>query len=172
MCTDHKVNSQMSKSGVIKCHFSGQNEGIMVNQKGFSLIELLLVVVIIGIVAAVAVPAYQKGMWAAENGSAYSALRTINSTQVQFYSQNNRFGTLPEIQTMLNNALGVTAGDRVVKGRYVFEMVPTTASPDDLKTSYTVSAVRNVAGSVVYRYEVDESGKIRKILPIGNENEL
>lgn len=139
----------------------------MVNQKGFSLIELLLVVVIVGIVAAVAVPAYQKGVWAAENGSAFSALRTINSTQVQFYSQNNRFGTLPEIQTMLNNALGSTAGDRVVKGRYVFEMTPATATPEELKSSYTISAVRSVPGSLVYRYEVNESGKITQILPAG-----
>ena len=139
----------------------------MVNQKGFSLIELLLVVVIVGVVAAVAIPAYQKGMWAAENGSAFSALRTINSTQVQFYSQNSRFGTLPEIQKMLNGSIGVLIDDKVVKGRYVFEMTPTTATPDDLKTNYTISAVRSVTGSTVYRYEVNESGKITQILPAG-----
>jgi prepilin-type N-terminal cleavage/methylation domain-containing protein len=136
-------------------------------QKGFSLVELLLVVVVVGVIAAVAVPAYQKGMWAAENGSAFSALRTINQTQVQFYSQNSRFGTLPEMQSLLNNSLGVTTGDRVVKGRYVFEMVPTTATPDDLRTGYTISAVRNVTGNDVYRYEVSESGKIVQILPVG-----
>ena len=139
----------------------------MVNQKGFSLIELLLVVVIVGVIAAVAIPAYQKGMWAAENGSAFSALRTINSTQVQFYSQNNRFGTLPEIQTMLNGSIGVLIDGKVVKGRYVFEMTPATATPDDLKTNYTISAVRSVTGSTVFRYEVNESGKITQILPAG-----
>lgn len=141
----------------------------MVNQKGFSLIELLLVVVIIGVVAAVAVPAYQKGLWAAENGSAYSALRTINSTQVQFYSQNNRFGTLPEIQTMLNNSIGVNIDGKIVKNRYVFEMVPPDVTPEaeELKTGYTVSAVRNATGDVVYRYEVREDGRIRQVEPSG-----
>ena len=159
----------MSKSGVIKCHFVGQNEGIMmVNQKGFSLIELLLVCVIIGIVAAVAIPAYQKGLWAAENGSAYSALRTINSTQVQFFSQNNRFGTLSEIGTMLNNSIGVNIDGKIVKGRYVFEMVPPTATPEELKTGYTISAVRSITGDVVYRYEIHEDGKIRQIEPSGS----
>ena len=36
-------------------------------EKGFSLIKLLIVVVIIGIIAALAVPAFQKGIIAAEN---------------------------------------------------------------------------------------------------------
>lgn len=139
----------------------------MKNEKGFSLIELLLVVVIIAVVAAIAVPAYQKGLWAAENGSALSALRTINSTQVQFYSQNNRFGTLQEIQTMIGNSLGANAGDVVVKGRYVFEMSPSGQTPDQLRTRYSIAAVRNVSGDLVYRYEVNESGRVEQILPAG-----
>jgi general secretion pathway protein G len=47
------------------------------NEKGFSLIELLLVVVIIGIVAALAVPALQKGIRSAENGTTFATMRTI-----------------------------------------------------------------------------------------------
>jgi len=137
------------------------------NQKGFSLIELLLVVTIIGIVAAMAVPAYQKGIRAAENGTTFAVLRSISSMQVQFYSNNNRFATLPELQGLMGNSIGVTTGDRVVRGRYVFEMSPVTPTPQDLKTSYTISAVRSVSDDVVFRYDVNETGRIEQILPAG-----
>ncbi len=130
------------------------------------MIELLLVVVIVGVVAAMAIPAYQRGIRAAENGSVFSILRTVSSTQVQFFSQNSRFGTLPEVQSAMSNQIGVTTGDRVVRGRYVFEMPPDT-TPTTLAEGYTISAVRSVSDDVVYRYELNQSGKISRILPAG-----
>jgi prepilin-type N-terminal cleavage/methylation domain-containing protein len=137
------------------------------NQKGFSLIELLIVVVIVGIVSALAVPALQKGIRSAENGTTFATMRSISSTQVQYFSQNNRFGTLPEIQQMMANGIGVTTGDRVVRGRYVFEMTPVAPTPAELTDGYTISAVRSVADDVVYRYELNQTGKITQILPAG-----
>ncbi len=137
------------------------------DEKGFSLIELLVVVVIIGIVAALAVPALRKGLRSAENGTTFATLRSISSTQVQCFSQKNRFCTLPEIQDMMRNSIGTTTGDTVVRGRYVFEMTPLAPTPADLREGYTVSAVRNVTDDVVYRYELTQSGRIQKILPLG-----
>ena len=136
-------------------------------EQGFSLIEVLLVVVIIGIVAAMAIPAFQKGMWAAENGSAFSIMRTINSTQVSFYTQHNRFGRLAEINTALGNGIGTVVGDRIVRGKYVFEMSPIAPTDAELLNQYTVSATRDIAGDVVYRYEMDQSGRIIQVLPAG-----
>lgn len=138
-------------------------------EQGFSLVEVLLVVVIIGIIAAMAVPAYQKGMWAAENGSSLGTLRTIASTQVSFYTQNNRFGRLAEINTVLGNGAGTVVGDRLVRGKYVFEMSPTTPTDAELATEYSISATRDVTGDVVYRYEVNQSGRIVQIYPVGGE---
>ncbi|HLA95375.1 MAG TPA: prepilin-type N-terminal cleavage/methylation domain-containing protein [Pyrinomonadaceae bacterium] len=138
------------------------------NQKGFSLVELLVVVVIIGIVAALAIPALQKGIRAAENGTTFATMRSISSTQVMFFSQNNRFGRLPEIQAMMGNGIGTTLPDSVVRGRYVFQMTPVTPTDNELKTEYVITATRSVSDDIVYKYELTQSGKIKQILPLGS----
>jgi prepilin-type N-terminal cleavage/methylation domain-containing protein len=137
------------------------------NERGFSLIELLCVVVIVGVIAAIAVPALRKGIRAAENGAIFGTMRTIASTQVNFYTAHNRFGTLDELNGELSRAIGTSVGtNQVAKNQFTFEMTPGTTSDAELRDGYTITATRDSTGDTnIYQYEVTQTGEIRQILP-------
>lgn len=134
------------------------------NEQGFSLIELIMVTAIIGIVAALAVPSLKKTVVAAENSSAVSNIRTFGQAQANFYSQNNRYARLDELNTAQRDNLGDTLGDDIVRGPFLYTL---TSSPTDeaLRTGYGVIATRSNASQGPFVISIDQSGVITQIAP-------
>lgn len=141
-------------------------------QLGFSLIELLIVVAIILIIAAIAIPDFLHSRMAANQASAVESLRVLNSAEVMYYSNYNQGYSssladlkanpgssipTPTAAALIDNVLGSGA-----KSGYTFIYTPNTPDPKGNFLGYTLNANPSRPGSTgnVFYY-TDQSYVIR-----------
>jgi type IV pilus assembly protein PilA len=83
-------------------------------RRGFSLIELLIVIAIILIIITIAVPKYNRTQMYVRETAAINAIKTIHSMEVQYQSQYGRYATsLAELGPPASGAPGPASADLI-----------------------------------------------------------
>jgi type IV pilus assembly protein PilA len=102
------------------------------NKKGFTLIELMIVVAIIGILAAIAIPNFMNYQCKAKQSEAKSALGSIKTQQVAYFAEYDTFATSTD-------QVGFSIDS---DARYTYSIAAATPT-----TNFTATATANINGN-------------------------
>jgi type IV pilus assembly protein PilA len=127
----------------------------MRTDKGFTLIELMIVVAIIGILAAIAIPAYQEYIARSQASEAMQLLAGAKAPMSEFYGDQGRWPAAP----------GSVMGN--LSGKYVTQVYYTGGSPShatspalSLTAQFKPSGVSKLIQGRTMSYETTNGGKI------------
>ncbi len=127
------------------------------NKKGFTLIELMIVLAIIAILATIAVPMYQRYIERARNAAAQSLLKQLALSEEAYNVDHGQYVT--DFQTNRYEIKGETGAFAGIAALGVYGFRPdssvgcSVAPPNPASSGYVAFAAHNSVGSAVYVYD-------------------
>jgi prepilin-type N-terminal cleavage/methylation domain-containing protein len=125
------------------------------DRRGFTLVELMITVVIVGILAAVAVPIYQANVKRAKGSEADAALGSVRTALRVYYAENGSYPTEATYTRVDSISVDISSSD--LDGTY-FDITDYTYQSVD-GVSYTIRATGSGAQAGINR-QLDQDGTL------------
>jgi len=140
------------------------------NEKGFTLIELMIVVAIIGILAAIAIPQFSNYRTKAFNSAAISDLHTARMAEEAVFADYQSYGA-----TVATDVAAVVGGAALTANGFIATTTAGQSAPVSISNNVTLHAkvitstlatatitAQHASGDKSYAAETDQSGTFQK----------
>lgn len=129
---------------------------IQKNELGFTLIELMIAVAVVGILSAIAIPSYRDYVRRGTLQEGFSTLSDMRVKLEQFYQNNRGYGTSGQAIPCAHDGTANRIDFAAAAGKFTFACVLTGASPNE-NQAYQLTATGNSGAALGHTFTLNSS---------------
>jgi type IV pilus assembly protein PilE len=137
------------------------------SESGFTLLEVLTVIVVVGVLAAIAIPTWRTHLLRARRGDATAALVEIQRAQDTFFGREARYADATQLTTPPPGGLGLAAIS--ARGFYRIEMATSADGLGYTATARIVGTAGQADDTRCVALSIDHLGQRRAVDGDGND---